>query len=379
MVILHTGDVHLGKRFRDFGDFGKKLRKQVRETLGSLLRQAAREAEVLLIAGDLFDSNEPDPIEVREFLKAVRQAAPLPVCVLPGTHDRYSGGSVYRRAEFGEGQRPPNLHLFNQDGPQHFLFRQLSLAVHGRANLTNRGGQPPLKDIRPHPDARFNVALAHASVPLPQFEADDDHDYFVRPEEAAASGMDYIALAHWHRFGDCFGGEAPATFYCGSPEAIEFVGRETRGSCARVQLGDGPAAVSRIDSGHFTWRLDEIDATGQEDDEAVRTKLESLASPQTILCLRVTGRAAAHYRVPVGELEEEFAEKFAHLEVRDETARDVPWEELAGRFIPGTVGDFFCRAAEEKMRAASPAERAHWQEVLRRGSALLLDKEGVRE
>ena len=99
--ILHTGDVHLGRKFTGFGEFGQKLRQRVRQTLTEILRRAPGEVQLVLIAGDLFDSNASDPSEVRHFLRVVREIAPLPVCVLPGTHDRLSEDSVYRRPEIG--------------------------------------------------------------------------------------------------------------------------------------------------------------------------------------------------------------------------------------------------------------------------------------
>lgn len=375
--ILHTGDVHLGKPFKDFGKFGRKLRQQLRKTFFQLLRQAPRNVDLVLIAGDLVDSNQPDLLEVKHVLSAIKEAAPLPVCLLPGTHDCLSPDSVYRRPEFTEGQCPGNLRLFRKDGPQTFHFEQLSVAVHGRANLANRGGEPPLKDLRPDAKAKFNVAVAHASVPLPRFDADDEHDYFVRMEDAQRSGMDYIALAHWHRFGNCFPGSPVRAFYSGCPEAIEFAGPEARGCWALVKLSEEDPTVTQVPSGEFTWRELEVDLTGQSEGEAVRRQLEQYASSQTILRLRVSGRPAAHYRFPTSNFEESFGSEFAHLDISDETVRDVALEEMTASFTPKTVADFFCRVAQEKLQAASLADRDHWKEVLRRGSALLLDKENV--
>jgi len=375
--IMHISDVHLGKKFLGFGPFGQVLRQQLRQTFFQLLRSAPERVQLLLIAGDLFDSNEPDPSDVRLLLSTIRQIAPLPVCLLPGTHDRFSEDSVYRRREFRE--RPANFYLFDQDGAQVFFFPELATAVHGRANLTNRGGQPPLKGIRAHPDARFNVAVAHASVPLQQFAAEADDDYFVRLEEAAASGMDYIALGHWHRFGECFPELPVKVFYSGCPEPISFQGTEASGSWARVRLSENAATVTAEPTGRYRWLDFEVSANGHSDDAAVGKTLEAIASPDAVCRVRVTGRPALHYRLPVEAVEEEYAGRFAHLQITDQTAQDVPWEKLAGRFIPNSVGDFFCRLAQDQLQAASgESVRAHWREVLRRGAALLLGEEKVQ-
>ncbi len=372
---MHTSDVHLGKKFLGFGRFGQILRQQIRQTFFQLLRSASQKVNLVLIAGDLFDSNEPDPSEIRVLLSTIREIAPLPICILPGTHDRFSEESVYRRPEFRE--RPANLHLFGEDGAQTFFFPQLGTAVHGRANLTNRGGEPPLKDIRPHPTARFNVAVAHASVPLPQTAAAADDDYVVSPEDATGSGMDYIALGHWHRFGECFSGLPVRVFYPGCPEMVSFHGESGRGTWARVTLGGSRPTVKEEESGRYRWLDIEISVDGQGDDSALQKTIEAHASSEAVCRVRLTGRPAPHYRVPAEALEEEYAPRFAHLQVCDQTTIDVPWEKLASRFIPNSVGNFFCQLAQEEKNAANESRRAYWQEVLRRGAALLLGEEKV--
>jgi hypothetical protein len=55
------------------------------------------------------------------------------------------------------------------------------------------------------------------------------------------------------------------------------------------------------------------------------------------------------------------------------------WEDFdpATQFAPGTVGAAFVALAQEGLRAAGEPERAHWEEVLRRGTALLAGREDV--
>lgn len=376
--LLHIADVHLGRRFSGFGEFGKTLRQQVRDTFRHLLRDAAGNYDLVVLAGDIFDSNHPDPRDVTALLQAVRAAAPLPVFLLPGTHDRLSTDSVYRRPEFAEVNRPANLRLFDADGPQSFLIDPPGIAVHGRANLVNRGGEPPLKGISPDPRARFNIAIAHASVPMAGIEADDEHDYYVRQEDAAASGMNYVALGHWHRFQQCFPDTHVSVWYPGPPECVGFVGSSARGTAAAVTVSDSGVEVKPVECGRYRFADISLDLAGQEDDAVIREILDREAGAETVIRLTLAGRPAPHFRPSADALEEEFEKKFAWIEVRDQTQRTVRAAELRGAFLPGSIGDVYCRLVEEKLKDASEEQRRHYSEVLRRGAALLLGKEGVR-
>ena len=375
--ILHIADIHLGRRFDRFGEFGRTLRGQVRQTLVDLLRAAGNEYQLVLLAGDVFDANRPDIKEVRTLLEAVRAIDPVPVCLLPGTHDRLSADSVYRRPEVWK-QRPASLHIFSEEQGC-FYFERLRLAVHGRAARPDFGGQSPLVGIQPHPDARFNIAVAHSSIPLAQAQAEDGEDYCLRAEDAAASRMTYIALGHWHRFQDCFPGNQPPVFYAGCPEPVAFDGTETAGSYARVTISESGVEVAPQTSGKYRWRDLELDVTGQEDDIAIRHALGEAAGSEYVVRLTLRGQPAGQWQPASAVLEEELGGSFAYLAIRDETTRQVDIAQLRGQFVPNSVGDFFCRAVEEKLQSATPEPLRHWREVLRRGAALLLHKEEVGE
>jgi hypothetical protein len=42
------------------------------------------------------------------------------------------------------------------------------------------------------------------------------------------------------------------------------------------------------------------------------------------------------------------------------------------------MGGFFCQLVEQRLQEGPPGERKRWEEVRRRGAALLLGKEEVR-
>jgi hypothetical protein len=77
-------------------------------------------------------------------------------------------------------------------------------------------------------------------------------------------------------------------------------------------------------------------------------------------------------------LQEELAGRFAYLIVETGALR-TRWEDFDATtvFPDGTIGAAFVRLAQARRAQAGEAERSLWDEVLRRGTALLANREDV--
>ena len=90
--ILHLADLHIGASFPSMGERGEE---RGRDFLSAFLRAVEYAAanpkpvDLVAIAGDLFDSHDPDEglvFQVEAALDRLDKAA-LPVLLVPGTHD----------------------------------------------------------------------------------------------------------------------------------------------------------------------------------------------------------------------------------------------------------------------------------------------------
>jgi len=373
--ILHTADVHIGRPFRFLREFGRTVRAQIRETFARVLALARdRRADAVLVPGDLFDTHQPDVSDVRFVLDQVRRIHPIPVCVLPGTHDLLAPDSVYRTLR----DRPENLHLFDGEDAQTVFFQDIGLAVHARGNRSKRGGVPPLEGIRPHPQARHNVAMAHASIPLGHLTGDPDHDCFVSEAEIRAAGVQYCALGHWHKAAEYFPGNPFCAWYCGSPETLQFEDGEASGYALEVVLDEARVEVTPHRVGRFRWRDVALDVGSLGRLQDLRGEIERLADPEGVVRVALQGALAASAAFDPSGLYDDLAGRFAHLIVTMDGLR-TRWEEFDPEtvFPPGTIGAAFVSLAQERLRGAGEADRALWEEVLRRGIALLGKHEDV--
>jgi DNA repair protein SbcD/Mre11 len=373
--LIHTADVHIGRPFRFLGEFGRTVRAQIRETFARVLTLARdRGANVVLISGDLFDSHRADRSDIRFIMDQIRGIQPIPVCLLPGTHDLLVPDSVYRALP----DHPENLHLFEGEDVQTVHFQDIGLAVHARANRARRGGVPPLQGIRPHPQARYNVAMAHASIPLGHLTGDTDHDYFVSETEIRAAGVQYCALGHWHKVAEYFAGNPFRAWYCGSPETLEFESGDGSGYALEAILDENRVEVTSHRMGRFRWRDVALDVGSLGRLEDLRGGIEHLADPEGIVRVALQGALAASASFDPLALYDDVAGRFAHLIMTLDGLR-TRWEDFDPQtvFPPGTLGAAFVTLAQDRLRQPGETDRALWEEVLRRGTALLAGREDV--
>ena len=100
--IVHTGDMHLDSPFKGLPRGVAQLRKEEqRETFLRLMEETkAYHADILLIAGDLFDSRYVSGETVAFLKEAFSRIPETAVFVAPGNHDFLAEDSRYRTEDF---------------------------------------------------------------------------------------------------------------------------------------------------------------------------------------------------------------------------------------------------------------------------------------
>src|SRR5829696_2973035 len=97
--LLHTADVHLGARHADLGDRAAMQReRQFAAFVATIDLALAEKVDLVLVAGDLFDSNVQPRRSVERAAAQIRRLveARIRVVIAPGTHDVYDRASIYR-------------------------------------------------------------------------------------------------------------------------------------------------------------------------------------------------------------------------------------------------------------------------------------------
>ena len=197
--LIHTSDVHLGD-----GLGHPQAEVALRAVVDAVPRLGG---DMLLLVGDIFDNDRVSDKVVQVFLEQMGRLA-VPAVVLPGNHDLYDDGSVYRRDVFLH--KPPNLHIITRTEGESIEFPKLTLNVWGRAMAGHTPAFRPLDGMPARCDGRWLVALAHG-----HFHFDDDLDQRsspIYPSEVAAATCDYLALGLWVRHADVSQGRVKAVY-----------------------------------------------------------------------------------------------------------------------------------------------------------------------
>jgi len=214
LKFVHTSDVHLETDTFGATDAGIKLRDKVRRAFGNVIDIAnTREADLLLIVGDLFDSSRVSE-EGLAFAFGTIARAKMPVVMIPGNHDAHDERSIY--AKLSSAVFPKNLHLILEPEGRALDFPDLEVRLWGRAMVEHTPEYRPLGGIpEPHPEL-WNIALAHGFYTE---DAENMRSSPITPDEIAGSGYHYIALGHVHIYNDVSQG-ATRALYCGTPAPL---------------------------------------------------------------------------------------------------------------------------------------------------------------
>jgi len=377
MRLLHTADVHLGARFGVLGEEkGRAQRLQLRRTFESIGELAVAErVDALIVAGDLFDNNTPSSgsMELVRRVLGLVAGEGIHAFIIPGTHDCYDSSSVWRTIDLSDIE---GVTVFtDQTGP--VRVPELDLTVYGLVHASKKAPAGTLGSLKRSSEGGVHVGIVHGSLAIPDILEDDS--LLFTADEAAATGMDYLALGHWHSFRQERFGKVLAC-YPGSPEFVS-VDQQGAGQVALVSI-DRDRMVSVEPRQVGLRRLDELEValdtlnSPAQVAEAIRGK----ADPNLVLEVTLTGLCAFDFEIDLEELAAELESGFFHLRLRDKShprLDDVAIAELPETTVAGKFARIMRERIEEAEKAAQSGddnardEKAVYEEALRLGVALL--------
>ena len=196
------------------GPGGEALRERVKRAFSRVIDLAnEREADLLLIVGDLFDSARISEATLGFAMSEIGRAR-MPVVAIPGNHDAHDERSIY--APLGPQHLPENLHLILEPEGRTIDFPTLETRVWGRAMVEHSPDYRPLGGVPAPIEGLWNIALAHG---FHTEDLDGMRSSPITPDEIEASAYHYVALGHIHVFGDVSKG-ATRAIYCGTPAPL---------------------------------------------------------------------------------------------------------------------------------------------------------------
>ncbi|MBA3875542.1 MAG: hypothetical protein C0498_01170 [Anaerolinea sp.] len=381
--VLHTADVHLGARHADLGEQAAAQRERQFAAFRATIDLALAEpVDLVLVAGDLFDSNVQPRRSVERVVGELRRLvdARIRTVIIPGTHDVYDRASIYRSYDLPAlaGAVGSDLLTVLTPDRESVVLEALDVVVHGRVFAAKRAPHSPLQgmDVRRDASATWHIGMVHGSVAIPG-QTDGD-EVVVTTEEIAATGLDYLALGHWHSTSR---GRAGSTVYAysGAPEPVAL-DQDRAGKVLLVTLdehnGKKKVELDERQVGRTRFEKVELDAAGVASQPALIDLLATRADPDLVLDVRLIGVRPDELDLHVEEIEAAIGGRFLKVRVRD---RSVPALTEGAIPPPDTVLGAFIRDVEAQVAELEAADdetaAGELRDALRLGRLLLAGEE----
>ncbi len=210
MKIIHTGDLHLKKLYK--GKLPLEVSNKLLEDAWRALFEVFEfsnevEADIILIAGDLFEKEYFNLRDLNRFLDLVRNVK-VKIFIAFGNHDYLSEDNLFLKVDL-----PENLYIFKND-LDYFELSELKTRIYGisyDSYAFNRNfGDLDL-------DEEFiNIGLFHSDL--------KDERYLPLSKDFLQK-FNYVALGHIHKRGKVYDN----TYYSGSLIPLSFKDEGKRG------------------------------------------------------------------------------------------------------------------------------------------------------
>jgi len=317
---LHTSDWQIGMKGSGLGAAASLVAEQRIQTLERVLDLAQSEhVDFVVACGDLFEHNQVADDQVTAVARILRAYPSVEVHAIPGNHDLPGPGSVWNRAAL---RGVPNLHPHVTAEPVPTLLRNGVdyVVLHPFPVLTRHSHSDPLVQLQSlSDDALIHIGLAHGHILKVTFGAHESEIKLpIDPEHVDGSGLDYLALGHWH--GTRLFGTRIA--YSGTHEQSSY-GESDAGNILIVSIVDkgAPPEIRAVRVGQLRWDHRELSFAGDDSIVRLRDLLSGCEADflELVLDGELPDRVYEDYRDAIGT-----ASKFKHLRLGDTRLQWIP-------------------------------------------------------
>ena len=358
--VLHAADFHLDSAYGALPEEKARLRRRESRALAGRMTDWANEhgAQLMLLAGDLFDSDELYGQTARELADALARFTGR-VFIAPGNHDFYTTHGPYALTAW-----PENVHIFTSDQLERVDLPELSCTVWGAAFTAPEAPEGSVLDgLRVPEDGRTHLMVLHADLSAPASRYRP-----ITPAQIAATGLSYLALGHTHTFSGVLHAGRTAFAYPGCPEGRGFDETGEKGFLFG-EVRPGGADMQFVPFARRRYQIVRADVTDASPFDAVERTLP-LQTQEDVYRIILTGRRSEDFSLSA--LQSRLEDRFFQLELRDETRAP---EDLWARCGEDSLRGLFLQEMHRRLEKAAPAEQPAIERAVRFGLAAMDNRE----
>lgn len=342
LKFIHGADFHLDSAFAALTPQQAAARRRESRELPFRLADYVNQngVELVLLAGDLFDSAEAYRDTVEQLAAALGQMS-AQVYIAPGNHDWYGPGSPYLTVQW-----PDNVHIFTRSTIESVEWPEKNLVLHGAAFTAPEQAESLLSGFTVPADGKRHIGLLHGEID----PAEPRYDPLSKGD-ITASGLHYLALGHIHKRAE------PRTFgktVCAWPGCTEGRGFDElgeKGFYAGTLEEDGRVSLAFVPFSQRRYEILEVSVTAQDPLAAIEAALpaDTVHHLYRLLLTGETGEGG----VKLAELQDALAERFYVLQLRDHTRLA---EDLWARAEEDSLRGLFLRELRAQLEHADTEE-----------------------
>ncbi len=317
MRLVHCADLHLNRAFAGMTDpvKGAEARAEQMDVFSEII-SLAKDADVLLIAGDLFDSNYFDISQLMQMKEKFASISHVKVFIAPGNHDPYTADSPYALFDFGD-----HVHIFRGETE---CVDCGEFRVYGNCGL-------PIGPLTLDQD-KINLLCIHGNL-----DGNDDYNPIHREE---LDPFTYCALGHVHSFS----GLDYHYAYPGVPLGGGFDETEQKGVIAG-EIGN----LSFVPLKGRQYHVLPIILENQNGYEGIEQAIfDACQNPgRDCWSIRLQGTLHPDFAFSISVLKERLKERFYYLKLQSDCSLHLSYEEMADEY---TLRGLFVREMLDRMK-----------------------------
>ncbi len=354
LKILHTADVHLGSKFYFLEEYAQKREEDFLLTFQRICDLSIEEKiDLILIAGDLFDSPHPPKTLVEEVKKnfAKLQKKNITISLIAGTHDDIiASDSVYHEPYW-------NQFIFLKDPllqkPKSLTIKEIPIFLYG-VSYNTLDFKDPLPLLQRRDEKGLHLGLLHCSLK-------DSPEWNIMPkdlpcttEELFKLKLDYLALGHYHNQ-RLYEKEGQFISYSGSPEGKRF--HETGERFVNIiNFENNTVTVQKKAVQTKKMESFTVNMTTISDEKHLIQTIQ--ANGKSEILAKITLSGSCDFSLNTLHILEKCHSHFAYLKIEDETEvlQSLPIHNIEKE---NTIRGLFIRMLREKIQKNPEKEKIY--------------------
>lgn len=329
MKLVHSADFHLNKSFAELSGQAAEIRRSEQlETLGRICGMA-KEADVLLLCGDILDSNQFDKNVMDNLSAGFEKIPDTKVFIVLGNHDPYNEASPFRKVSL-----PDNVHIFGN------TLEKISLPQADIYGMSYSDDMPKLTDITIENPEKLNILLVHGELNGSQY-------YSVSEPEIGASGFDYIALGHVHAFSGIQHVKKTWYAYPGIPEPTGFDETGEKGVISgTIEKGLCELHFEKTCKRQYKIITVELDCPSSYE-EIITQILKQTGGRSDLYKIILGGNVSFDFLIHTDILREKLQDHLYFCKITNQTRLSIPYEIIAEEY---SLRGIFVKNMLERMK-----------------------------